>query len=457
MSKTVRIKKGLNINLEGQPEKIYATAPQPKVVALKPTDIAGLTPKLKVKEGQEVLAGDALFFDKDRPEIQFPSPVSGEVAEIIRGAKRKVLEIRVLADAETRYREMEVPNIGTASVDDLKKVLQESGLWSFIIQRPYAVVADPKSEPKAIFISGFDTNPLSADMDFCLFEQEKDLQTGLDVLSKLTSGKVHLSLSAEPGYGEAFKNLKAPNLEVHKVSGPHPAGNVGVQIHHIDPINKGEIVWTITPQEMVFIGRLFNQKKVDLTKIIAVAGSGVKAPKHYKTVVGAPLNGILDGNIKDQGDYRIVSGSPLSGEMVSTEGFLGYYDNQVAVLPEGNDPKFVLTDGWLSPGFNRFSASKAYPTWLIGKNKKYDIDTNLNGEERAFVVSGQYEKVFPFDIYPVHLIKAILANDIELMENLGIYEVAPEDFALCEFVCTSKIEAQQIVRDGIMNLRAEMA
>ncbi|MGB0166892.1 MAG: NADH:ubiquinone reductase (Na(+)-transporting) subunit A, partial [Luteibaculum sp.] len=233
--------------------------------------------------------------------------------------------------------------------------------------------------------------------------------------------------------------------------------NVGVQIHHIDPINKGEVVWTLKPQDLVYIGKLFSQGKVDLSKIVAVGGAGVKNPKHYKTIVGAPLKDLLANNLEDQHNYRIVSGSPLSGSMESSEGFLGYYDQQVSVLPEGDEPKFLLTDGWLSPGFNRFSASKAYPTWLIGKNKDYNLDTNLNGEERAFVVSGQYEKVFPFDIYPVHLIKAILANDIELMENLGIYEVAPEDFALCEFVCTSKINVQEIVQDGIANLRAEMA
>ncbi len=457
MSKTLRIKKGLNINLKGQPEKVYATAPQPKVVALKPTDITGLTPKLNVKEGQEVLAGDAIFYDKDRPEIKFPSPVSGEVAEIIRGEKRKVLEIRVLADADTRYREFEVPSLKSASREDITKVLCESGLWSFMIQRPYAVVANPSHKPKAIFISGFDTNPLAPDLDFCLYGQEAFLQKGLEVVSQLTEGKVHLSLSSQPGYGEAFKNLKAANLEVHKVSGPHPAGNVGVQIHEIDPINKGEVVWTITPQHLVFIGKLFTDNRVDLSKVVAVGGVGVKAPKYFKTIVGAPLNGILDGNLVDKGNHRIISGSPLSGVTVSTEGFLGYYDQQVAVLPEGNEPKFLLTEGWLSPGFNRFSASKAYPTWLLGKNKAFDLDTNLNGEERAFVVSGQYEAVFPFDIYPVHLIKAILANDIELMENLGIYEIAPEDFALCEFVCTSKINAQEIVADGIANLRAEMA
>lgn len=457
MSKTLRIKKGLKINLKGQPEKIYATAPQPKVVALKPTDITGLTPKLTVKEGQEVLAGDPLFFDKDRPDIQFPSPVSGEVAEIVRGEKRRVLEIRVLADAETRYREFTLPSLKSGNREEITAVLLKSGLWSFIIQRPYAVVANPKDSPKAIFISGFDTNPLAPDMDFALFGQEAFLQKGLDVISMLTDGKVHLSLSSQPGFGEAFKNLSAPNLEKHQVSGVHPAGNVGVQIHHIDPINKGEVVWTITPQHLVFIGKLFTEGRVDLSKVVAVGGSGVKAPKHYKTIVGAPLNGILDNNLVDKGNFRIISGSPLSGQTVSTEGFLGYYDQQVAVLPEGNEPKFVLTEGWLSPGFNRFSASKAYPTWLIGKSKQFDLDTNLNGEERAFVVTGQYEKVFPFDIYPVHLIKAIMANDIELMENLGIYEVAAEDFALCEFVCTSKVMVQDIVSKGIESFRAEMA
>ncbi len=457
MAKVLKIKKGLDINLTGTPDKIYASAPQPKVVALKPSDITGLTPKLAVKEGEEVLAGQPVFYDKDRPSVKFPSPVSGEIAEIIRGEKRKILEIRILADKETRYHNYDIPTVSKDNVDAVKETLLASGLWSFIIQRPYAVVANPESKPKAIFISGFDTNPLSPDIDFSMFEQEAFLQKGLEVISTLTEGKVHLSLSAKPGFGEAFKNLKAPNLEVHKFDGPHPAGNTGTQIHQIDPINKGEVVWTIKPQELVYIGRLFTNGKVDLSKIVAVGGSLVKNPKHYKTILGAPVKDLLDGNVEENQDKRIISGSPLSGLMVSQEGFVGYYDYQVSVLPEGNTPKFLLTEGWLSPGLKRFSASKSYPTWLIGKGKEYDLDTNLNGEERSFVVSGQYEKVFPFDIYPVHLIKAILANDIELMENLGIYEIAPEDFALCEFVCTSKIDAQQIVADGIANLRAEMA
>ena len=458
MSNTIKVKKGLKINLPGLPEKIYAQAPMPSVVAIKPTDILYTTPKLAVKAGEQVKAGDILFFDKDRPSVKFPSPVSGEVAEIIRGEKRRVLEVRVIADAETNYVDFGKQDPANLDGAAIREQLQNAGLWSFITQRPYGTVADPESTPRDIFISGFDTNPLAPDMEFIMHGEEKNMMTALTALSKLTTGNVHVSISSEMGSGSAFANAESvKNVKLHTVKGQHPAGNVGVQIHAIKPVNKGEVVWTVGAQELLYIGRFFNEGKFDASKIVAVGGSGVSTPKHYKTILGAPVADLLADNVKSDRDYRVVSGSPLSGNNIGNEGFVGFYDNQVCVLPEGNDLKFFLTEGWLSPGFNRFSMSRAYPTWLLGKNKKYDIDTNLNGEIRSFVMSGQYDKVFPFNIYPVQLIKAIMAGDIELMENLGIYEVVPEDFALCDFVCTSKIDAQVIVRDGLEALKKELS
>ena len=456
MSKAIKITKGLNINLVGEAEKIISNATQPSVVAIKPTDFEGLTPKLAVKQGDEVLAGSPLFIDKDRPEICIPSPVSGEVAEIVRGAKRKILEVRIVADQEIKYKEFGIKDPSNLSNEEAKQALLDSGLWSFIQQRPFGTVANPKDEPKAIFISGLETSPLAADVDFVLKGKEKEIQAGIDALAKLTKGKVHLTLNNAPGHGQAFQALKNPQLQVNSINGLHPAGNVGVQIHHIDPINKGEVVWTVSSKDLAIIGALFTQGKYDATRLVAVAGEGVKAPKYIRTILGAPIKTVVEGNLKSDKDYRLVSGTVLTGTQVNEEGFLGYFDASVVSIPEGNDMKFFVTEGWASPGFGKFSFSRSFPTWLASSKKKYSLDTNLNGEERAFVVTGQYEKVFPFDIYPLHLIKAIMANDIELMENLGVYEVAPEDFALCEFICTSKVDVQEIVQDGLANLRSEL-
>lgn len=445
MPKNITIKKGLDIRLNGEPEKILTNAGFSETVAMKPTDFHGLTPKMVLKEGDEVKAGTTLFIDKYNDKVKFTSPVSGEVVEIRRGEKRRILEVKILADKEIRYESFNQADPASLSREEITQVLLDSGCWPFIKQRPIDIIANPDQTPKAIFISAFDTHPLAPDYDFIVHGNGETFQAGIDAIAKLTDGKVHLSVRAGGRPSEAF--TKSKNIEIHLISGPHPAGNVGVQIHHIDPINKGDVVWVVNPQDVLTIGRLFKTGKFDATRIVALTGSEVKAPKYYRTIIGASIKSLTEG-LANEDNTRIVSGNPLTGETVEKTGYLGFYHAQITVLPEGDRYKFFLTEGWLSPGLNKFSASRSFPSWLMPK-KKYTIDTNTNGEERAYVMTGQYEKVFPFDIYPVHLIKSIIINDIESMENLGIYEVAPEDFALCEFVCTSKTDVQDIVRKGL--------
>lgn len=447
MSKTIRIRKGLNIKLKGEAEKVLATVDSPKVVAVRPPDIHGLVPKMAVKAGDKVKAGTELFHDKYNENIKFTSPVSGEVAEVVRGAKRRIMEVRVMADSKIDHHDF-----GAGLPGDKEAVvakLLDSGCWPFIRQRPFDVVADPKDKPKAIFITGFNSAPLEPDLDFVVRNQGADLQAGVDAISKLTSGKVHLGLS-EDSSAQEFSNLKG--VQITRFNGPHPAGNVGVQIHRVDPINKGEVVWTLGVQDLIIIGRLFTTGKFDARRSIALTGTGMGHPRYAEVMLGCAMKNLLnDATLEGN---RVISGNVLTGTRSNEEGYLGFYDEQVTVLPEGDDLKFFLTEGWLSPGFGRMSASRAYPSWLM-PGKKYDLDTNQNGEERAFVMTGQYEKVFPFNIYPVQLLKSVMVNDIEMMENLGMYEVAPEDFALCEFVCTSKIDSQRIVREGLDTLKKE--
>ncbi len=440
----ITVRKGLDIRLKGEAEKILSDFPLPSTIAIKPTDFPGLVPKLLLKEGEKVKAGTPVFFDKYRDSIKYVSPVSGTIASIKRGEKRKIMEVVINADNQIEYQKSEVKDLANMDRDKVKHMMLEGGLWPFLRMRPIDIVADPKDTPKSIFISGFDSNPLSPDNDFILHGKEAEFNAGIEVLKKLTDGPVHLQIRKTAD--DVFKN--ATGVQVNTVAGPHPSGNVGVQIHHIDTINKGDIVWYINPQEVIIIGRMVLTGNYDATKVIAVTGENVDTRKYYKTIIGSDIASIIEQkSIKE--NSRIISGNVLTGNTVSHDGYLGYYDSQITVIPEGNDYKFFIKDGWLSAGFNKFSASRSYPSWLLPKSKSYSIDTNLNGEIRAFVVSGQYEKVFPFDIYPVHLVKSILINDIEKMESLGIYEVAPEDFALCEFVCTSKINVQGIVREGL--------
>ncbi|MBM77422.1 MAG: NADH:ubiquinone reductase (Na(+)-transporting) subunit A [Crocinitomicaceae bacterium] len=440
----VIIKKGLNINLEGPAEKIIKDGEASKLIAIQPSDFPGLTPKMLIKEGEPVLCGAPIFFDKYNDVIKFVSPVSGILKSIERGAKRKITSIIIESDGKMTQASNSVTDLAKQSREDVISSLLNGGLWPLIRMRPIDIIAQPTDKPKSIFISAFDSNPLSPDYDFIMHGKDSEFNAGIEVLKKLTDGPINLQIRSTAD--DVFKNAK--NVEINTVFGPHPAGNVGVQIHKIDTINKGDIVWYINPQDVMIIGRFALTGTYDASRVIAVAGANVSERNYIKTLPGSQISSIISSkNIKD--NSRLISGNPLTGNKVSLDGFLGFYHQQITVLPEGNQYKFFLTEGWLGAGFKRFSASKAYPTWLMPKSKVYNIDTNLNGEERAFVVSGEYEKVFPFDIYPVHLLKSIITNDIEKMENLGIYEISPEDFALCEFVCTSKINVQSIVREGL--------
>jgi Na+-transporting NADH:ubiquinone oxidoreductase subunit A len=440
MSETIKLRKGLNIKLKGSAKAELETLQIPAAVALKPTDFPGLTPKLVAKADDFVKAGDTLFYDKYHPEILFTAPYGGKVVSINRGERRKVLEVVIETDVKAGSVEFTKADPNSLSGDEIKERLLKSGLWPFIKKRPYGVIASPNDKPKSIYISTFDTAPLAPDYNFVMKGQMGTFQTGINALAKLTGGKVNLGVNPN----STFEGIK--NVVINTFEGPHPAGNVGIQIHNTSPINKGDVIWTINVQDVLFIGRLFESGKVDFSKIIALTGSEVENPKYYKTVLGAPVAATTDRKLK-KADYkqRIISGNVLTGTKVKSQCYLGYYDSQVTVIPEGDNYEFL---GWAKPRLNKFSFSKSYFSWL-SRGKSYVADANLNGEERAFVVTGQYEKVVPMDILPVHLIKAIIADDIDKMEQLGIYEIIEEDFALCEFVCTSKIEVQKIIRDGI--------
>jgi Na+-transporting NADH:ubiquinone oxidoreductase subunit A len=451
MSDYIKIKRGLTLKLIGEAVKSVHDLPLADVFAIKPGDFTGLTPKLLVKVGDNVLAGTPLFSDKKNDLVIVSSPVSGEVVEIVRGEKRVILEIKILSDRAIQYASIPKSNPNDLSREAVIEKLLQSGVWPFIRQRPYGVVANPSENPKSIFISAFDSNPMAPDNNFIMSGQEVDFQTGLDALKKLTDGKVHLNVQLKPTPAPIFSEAKS--VQINKISGPHPAGNVGVQIHHIDPINKGETVWYINPQDVLIIGKLFNQGIFDATRTIVLTGSQVNNPKYYKTILGCSIKNIIaDGGLK-KGENRIISGTILSGRQIPVDGYLGFYDSQLTVIPEGHEYEFM---GWMAPGLNKFSMSRTFFSWMT-PNKKYDLNTNLHGEERPFVMTGEYEKVFPMDIYPVQLLKSILIEDIDMMEKLGIYEVTEEDFALCEFVCTSKIKSQEIIRRGLDIVRREFS
>ena len=444
MSKIITLRKGLDINLVGKAQETLATAPMASEYALSPLDFEGATPKLLVKAGDRVKAGTALFFNKFNERILFTSPVSGTVSAINRGEKRKVLTVTVTPDSVQEYETFTIPSLGKATREEVVELLLRSGLWPMLIQRPYGIIANPADTPKAVFISAFDTAPLAPDYNFALKGEQQNLQTGLEVMHKLTDGKVHLSVLA----GHEGEMPKLQGVELHTFRGKHPAGNVGVQIHHIDPINKDDLVWTVNIQDLAIIGRLFNEGKVDMTKTIAVAGSEIEHPQYVRVIGGAKVDSIVGGNVRPQkeGDsVRFISGNVLTGTKTALDGYLGFYAHQLTAIPEGN--KYELL-GWAMPRLKKFSVSRAYFSWLF-PHKAYDLDTNMNGGERPFVVTGLYEQYLPMDIYPMYLLKACLAGDIDKMENLGIYEVTEEDFALCEFVDPSKTEIQQIIRDGI--------
>lgn len=442
MSKDIRIRKGLDIKLVGEAEKITSEATKSNVYAIKPDDFHGIVPKVIAKQGTEVKAGDPLFHSKTNENMLFPSPVSGEVVEIVRGAKRKILTFKILADKEQQFADYGAKDVRSMSGEDIKSHLLASGCWPFIKQRPYDVIANPEVTPKAIFISGYATAPLAADLEYVLTGKEKELQAAVTALSKLTEGDVNVSIGKNGS--SPFTGLD--NITIHNVSGPHPAGNVGVQIAQVDPINKGEVVWVVNPQDLVIIGELLLTGKFNAERIIALVGSSVKNPKYFKTKIGAEVSSVVyDSGVNDN-NVRVISGNVLTGDNVKPDGHLGFYHDMITVIPEGNDYEFF---GWNKPIFNKISPSRALTfSWLF-PNKKYDLNTNTNGEHRAFVVTGNYESVFPLDIYPLQILKACAVNDLDAMEQLGMYEVAPEDFALTEFICVSKQPHQQIIREGL--------
>ncbi len=448
MSKEIKIKRGKDIKLAGPADKIYASALYAETVALKPGDFIGIRPKMLVKEGDVVKAGTPLFFDKNHEGVKFVAPMSGTVAEIKRGDKRVILEVIIKVDQETVYEKHDIADVKGMNGEQVKEIMLESGLWPMVRQRPFDVIANPNEAPKAIFISAFDSSPLAPDYDFILHGQDASFQAGIEAISKLTAGKVHLNVRGNVKAADAFANAKG--VQINKFVGPHPAGNVGVQIHHIDPIAKGETIWFVNPQDVATIGKFFISGQFEASRVIALAGSEVNNPKYYRTVIGAPAASILNGNTKE-GSKRYISGNVLTGSRIEETSYVGFYDHQLTVMPENHDPEFF---GWIAPNFGKWSASRALFSWLM-PNKEYKLDTKMNGEERAYVVTGQYETVFPFEIYPQQLIKSIMIDDIESMEELGIYEVAPEDFALCEVVCTSKMPVQSIVREGLEKLRIE--
>ena len=446
----IYLKQGLDIPISGVAAQNTRKVIVPDVVAVKPTDFRGLVPKLLVREGDKVLAGTPVLADKMSQNILFASPVSGTVVEVVRGEKRKLLEVRIKADEKQEYVDYGVKRVSELSAAQIKDSLLAAGLWPALVQRPYGIIANPEVKPKAIFVSAFSTAPLATSPEFSLHAELANIQTAIDALVKLTDGGVHLSLNSANYSGTPFHKLT--NVIPHTFTGSHPAGNVGVQIHHISPIRKGETVWTVSLHMLAAIGKLFNNGKYDVSRKIAVTGPKAINPAYVDALPGISMKDIKEfyGNAEN---LRFISGDVLTGTNVGAEGFLGFHDNQITILEEGN--KYELL-GWAKPFRPKlFSASRTYFSWLT-PNKKYDMDTNLHGGPRAFVVNDVYGKVLPMDLYPVYLLKACLAGDIDKMEKFGIYEVLEEDLALCEYVCPSKIDIQQIITDGIALMLKEM-
>lgn len=451
MSRVLKFRKGLNIELKGAAEKVLVKIPHAESYAVNPADFKGLTPRLCVKQGDKVKAGTPVFFDKYAPEVAYVAPVAGTVSAINRGERRKLLQVVISPDAEQSAETYSItPELAT-SRDKIIELMLKAGYWPFVKQRPYGIVANPKDKPKAIFVSGFDTAPLTLDMDFILSGQMENFQKGINILGRLTDGKVYLGLSnADTG----SKLPKITGAEITFYTGKHPAGNVGVHIHHLAPISKGETVWTMDPQHVAMLGQFFSTGVYNAEKIVALCGSEVKRPHYLRIITGACIAPFVEQVDQDKKhEARYISGDVLTGTNAGANGWLGFYHNRISIIPEGNYHEFL---GWALPRFKKFSTSKSYFSWLT-PGRKYEIDTNLNGGVRAFVATNQYEKTLPMDLYPVYLLKAILAGDIDKMEQLGIYEVIEEDLALCEFVCTSKIEVQALLRQGIEMMIKEMS
>ena len=447
MANVIKLKKGLDIKLQGRAEEKLIQLKSNGKYALMPDDFEGVTPKVVVKEGDKVKAGDALFVNKQFPQVKFASPVSGTVREVVRGERRKVLCIKVDADAQQEFVDFGKRDVSSLSGEQVINALLEAGLFGYINQLPYAVSTNPETMPKAIFVSALRDKPLAADFEYEVKGQEQDFQTGLTALSKIA--KTYLGV----GVNSALKGVK--DAEVYVFDGKCPAGNVGVQVNHIDPVNKGEVVWTIgDPSVVLFIGRLMNTGKVNLTRTVALCGSEITNPAYVDMLVGEELSTLLSNSYDASKSVRIINGNVLTGKPTTKEGFLGAHSSEITVIPEGNDADEM--PGWILPRLKQFSVNRSYFSWLCGR-KEYALDARVKGGERHMIMSGEYDKVLPMDIYGEYLIKAIITGDIDRQEALGIYEVAPEDFALAEFVDSSKLELQRIVREGLNILRKENA
>lgn len=448
MTRVIKIRKGLDIHLKGKAEKVKTGINLSDEVGLSPLSFPGLTPKVVVKDGDHVKAGEALFVNKRCPSVSFASPVSGIVTSVVRGERRKVLNVILKPDTTQEFVDFGKKNVEALSKQEVIDSLLASGLFGYINQLPYAVSTTPETNPKAIYVSALRDKPLAADFEFELIGNENDFQAGLTALSKIA--KTYLGI----GRGQSSESLQgAKDVEVNIFDGPCPAGNVGVQINNTNPINKGEVVWTVDPTVVIFFGRLFNHGKVDLRRIIAVAGSEVKKPAYAEVVVGQKISSVLSNNIPaDNSHLRIINGNVLTGHKCSIDDFLDAQASEVTVIPEGDDADELL--GWIRPRLSQYSTSHSYFSWLIGE-KEYALDARIKGGERHMIMSGEYDKVLPMDIYAEYLVKAVIAGDIDKMEALGIYEVSPEDFALPEFVDSSKLPLQSIIRNGLDMLRKE--
>ena len=449
MANLFKLRKGLDINLQGKAEKKKLKLKSNGKYALLPDCFEGVVPKVVVKEGDKVKAGDALFINKNCQEMKFASPVSGTVTAVERGERRKVLAVKVQADATQVFTDFGVKDVASLTGEQVKEALLEAGLFGYINQLPYDVVTTPDTTPKAIFVSALRDKPLAADFEFELQGQEKEWQAGLTALSKMA--KTCLGIGARQT-SAALTSTK--DVEVNVFDGPCPAGNVGVQINHVSPVNKGEVVWTVDPSAVIFFGRLFLTGKVDLHRTVALCGSEVKNPQYVEMLVGEELSTLLSNSYDEKHNVRIINGNVLTGRVTTKEGYLGAHSSEITVIPEGNDADEFA--GWIMPRFKQFSVNRSYFSWLFGK-KAYALDARVKGGERHMIMSGEYDKVMPMDIYPEYLIKAIITGNIDKMEQLGIYEVSPEDFALAEFVDSSKLELQRIVREGLNMLRKENA
>ena len=440
--KKIQNRRGAQLHIKGSAEKVFTKPPTLTRFALSPDDFFGTTPKLLKKEGEKIQAGEPVFFSKENPRIQFVSPVSGTIEAIKRGARRKIEKVIIESVASQKAITHQVSNWSKLDREALKALLMESGNWPFIKQRPYGTIANPEDTPKAIFVSTYSTNPLAPDFEFILSNEIDAFQEGINVLNQLTDQTVFLGVDAS--HPDTYKDIK--KVQHYTISGPHPSGNISLHIQELSPLNMGERIWTVGPEDVVNIGRFIMTGQYSPKRTLAITGNALEQPKYVGASIGAELSPILKEFKLRFAQNRIINGDVLTGTSTSADGFIGYYNNQITIIPEGNEYRMF---GWLPFKDNQVLSLSNTSFSRLFKKRDFEVNTNLNGEERALVVTGEMEKVFPFDIFPMQLIKACLVEDIEKMEALGIYEIVPEDFGLIDYANTSKIEAQEIIREGI--------